>query len=115
MKALKKIISVVLLVFVMCSAASAALPAVIMLASHDEPTCQRMSEVLSEINQKYRGRISTSIVYLEENQDIAKKYNVRYVPTLIFRDTDGKDFAGGVGYKTLQEVLRVFAAAHIKY
>lgn len=116
MKKCVEILSALLFIVVMCSAASAALPSVIMLSSRNNPneTCAKMEKVLSEINSRYAGKISTSKVYLDNNKDLAKKYNVRYVPTLIFRNSAGKDIAQEVGYKSLDDVLQIFARAGIR-
>ena len=68
-----------------------------------------MSKVLKQINATYKGKITTTHIYLENNPDIAKKYNVRYVPTLIFRDADGKEIAQEIGYRSLNDVIKIFA------
>ena len=60
------------------------------------------------------GKISTSHIYLEKNPDIAKKYNVRYVPTLIFKDASGEEIAQEVGYRSLNDVLKIFERAGVK-
>ena len=107
-------LSALLFVFISCSVASAAVPSLIMLSTKTCPACVQMSRVLKEINAKYKGQITTAHIYLENNPDIAKKYNVRYVPMLIFRDADGKEIAKEIGYKSLDEVLRIFASKGVK-
>ena len=104
-----KFLSALLLVAVMCSAAFAALPSVTMLSTKTCPACQQMAKVLSDIDAKYSGQISTSHVYLEDKPELARKYNVRYVPMLIFKDANGKERAREVGYRSLKEVLNIFA------
>ncbi|MBQ9418903.1 MAG: thioredoxin family protein [Synergistaceae bacterium] len=111
---MRKIIFALVLVVVMVSTASAAVPSVTMLSTKTCPACAQMSKVFSEINAGYKGRLSTAHIYLENNPDIAKKYNVRYVPTLIFRDASGKEIAQAVGYKSLKEVLKIFADKGVK-
>ena len=109
-----KVFSSLLLVMLLCSVAGAAsLPSVTMLSTKTCPACEEMSKVLKDINAKYSGKISTAHIYLEDNPDIAKKYNVRYVPMLIFRDASGKEKAREVGYKSLNEVLATFRKAGI--
>ncbi|MBQ6775364.1 MAG: thioredoxin family protein [Synergistaceae bacterium] len=111
---MRKIFLALLLVVVVSSAACAATPSVTMLSTKSCPACAQMSKVLSEINANYKGRLSTAHIYLENNPDIAKKYNVRYVPTLIFRDAAGNEIARSVGYKSLKEVLKIFADKGVK-
>ena len=109
MKLKLKIFSALLIVLALAGVASAAVPSVTMLSTKTCPACVQMSKVLKEINATYKGKIATSHIYLENNPDIAKKYNVRYVPTLIFRDANGKEFAQEVGYRSLSDVIEVFA------
>ena len=113
MKLSVKVLSALMLVMILCSCASAALPSVTMLSTKTCPACAQMEKVLKEINTKYAGHISTAHIYLEDNPSIAKKYNVRYVPTLLFRDASGKTIAQEVGYKDINAVLAVFRKAGI--
>ena len=109
-----KILSAILLVIVMCSTACAALPSVTMLSTKTCPACKQMAKVLDEINEQYKGKISTEHVYLEDKPELAEEYNVRYVPMLIFRDANGKERAREVGYRSLDEVLHIFENAGVK-
>lgn len=109
-----RLVSAVVLVMIMCSSAFAALPSVTMLSTKTCPACSQMEKVFSDIKAKYSGKVTTAHIFLEDNPEIAKKYNVRYVPTLIFRDASGKTVAQEVGYRSLKEVLNVFAKKGIK-
>ena len=108
---------VLALVFVMAVSACAwaDLPSVTMLSTKTCPACEQMSRVLSQIKSDYSGKISTAHIYLEDNPDIAKKYNVRYVPTLLFRDGSGKIVAQEVGYRSMDKVLKVFREKGVKF
>jgi len=108
-----KFFSALLLVLLLGSAALAA-PSVTMLSTKTCPACVQMAKVLQEIDKNYKGKISTAHIYLENNPDIAKKYNLRYVPTLIFRDENGNEIAQEVGYKSMNEVIKIFNAKGIK-
>ena len=105
---MKKFFAALILVLILSSAALAK-PSVTMLSTKTCPACVQMSKVLKEIDATYKGKITTSHIYLENNPDIARKYNVRYVPTLIFRDDSGKEFAQEVGYRSLSDVIGIFA------
>ena len=88
-------------------------PSVTMLSTKTCPACAQMLKVLKEIDATYKGKIGTVHIYLENNPDIARKYNVRYVPTLIFRDAEGNEIAQKVGYCSMSEVIGVFANAGV--
>lgn len=107
-------LSALVLVMIVSSCAWAALPSVTMLSTKTCPACSQMEKVMKEINAKYSGKLNTAHIYLEDNPDIAKKYNVRYVPTLLFSDASGKVIAQEVGYKNLDAVIAVFRKAGIR-
>ena len=109
------LLAAALLVAVMATGAWAAkLPTLKMLSTRSCPACVQMNKVLKRIDRDYSGRLATQHVYLEEHEDVAEKYNVRYVPTLIFIDAKGHEFAQKVGYLSLEEVLAVFKKHGIK-
>ena len=112
---MKKFLLTILIIFASYSAASAELPTVIMLSTQNCAACVKMSRVMSEIKNQYRGKISTANIYLENNPDIARKYNVRFVPTLIFRDSTGKEIAQEIGYKQADEIIKVFTDAGVNF
>ena len=109
-----KILSAILLVAVMCSAAYASLPSVTMLSTKTCPACAQMAKVLTQLNKDYGGKIKTSHIYLEDQPELAKEYQVRYVPMLIFRDSEGSEIAREIGYMPKGEVLKLFANKGIK-
>ena len=106
--------SALLFVLFICSMASAAVPSLTMLSTETCPACKQMLRVFDELKADYKNKLSTSHIYLENNQDIAKKYNVRYVPMLIFRDASGNVIAKEIGYRSASEVVEIFAKAGIK-
>ena len=109
----RKIFMGLVLVLIFAGSAFAGVPSIIMLSTRSCSACAKMSGVLREINNQYRGRIATTNIYLDNNPDIAKKYNIRFVPTLILRDSNGKEIAVEVGYKSSEEVLKIFEKAGV--
>ena len=73
-----------------------------------------MAKVLEQINSDYKGRIETEHIYLEDNPDVAEEYNVRYVPMLIFRDGTGSEVSRVVGYRSVDDVIKIFREAGVK-
>lgn len=95
-------------------ARAARLPALKMLSTTTCPACKMMEPVIKDLEEKYKGKLTVEHVYLEEHPEVAKQYNVRYVPTLIYLDAGGKEVAQEVGYKSLDEVLQTFTRAGVK-
>ncbi|MBQ9565359.1 MAG: thioredoxin family protein [Synergistaceae bacterium] len=108
----------VLAVLVLCLcaslAAAARLPKVTMLSTRTCPACVQMTKVLKQIDAQYAGRLATQHVYLEESPELVEKYNIRYVPVLIFVDGKGQEVAQEVGYHSLEQVLSVFKKHGVK-
>ena len=46
--------------------------------------CKMLSPIISEIANEYSNRVKVCKVNIDENQDLAIKYNIMSVPTLIF-------------------------------
>ena len=113
MKQFVRIILAFVFIIVLCSSAFAALPSITMLSTKTCPACKQMTKVFNELKSKHGSSVSTSHIYLEDNPEVAKEYNVRYVPMLIFKDAKGKEVAREVGFKSLSEVLAVFKKAGV--
>lgn len=71
-----------------------------------------MERVFHQAKIQYPDKFTTAHIYLENNPDIARKYKVRYVPTLIFRDASGNEIAQKIGFMPLNEIVKVFESAN---
>ena len=89
------------------------LPTLKSLSTPTCPACLQMAKVLDEINDKYAGKLTAEKVNVEEHPEMAREYNVRYVPTLLFMDAEGKVVQQEVGYRSLDEVLEIFKKAGV--
>ena len=106
---MKKVLCALALFMMLSSCASAALPSVTVLTING-----KMKDVLQELESKYPGKLSTSIIDVNEHPEIARRYNVRYVPTLIFKDSAGKTAAVETGYRNADEVVDIFRKKGVK-
>ena len=74
--------------------------------------CRLVSPVVESIGDKHAERISVAKVNTDENQQLAMRYSIFSIPTLIvFRD--GREAARLVGYmpqEAMEERLREFLA-----
>ena len=95
-------------------ACAAELPSLKVLSTPSCPACAQMYRVLDEIETQYSGTLKTEKVNLYEHRDVARQYNVRYVPHLLFVDALGNVVREKVGYASLEEVLNIFREAGIK-
>ena len=59
--------------------------------------CKMLSPIISEIANEYSNHVKVCKVNVDENQDLARKYNIMSIPTLIFLK-DGKMVKSSVGF-----------------
>ncbi len=72
--------------------------------------CMMMVPIIEEMNEKFKGKIKFAKVNIEENQEIAKKFNISSIPNFIFLK-DGKvveNFVGGLSSEDFEEKLDEF-------
>ncbi len=54
--------------------------------------CKIVAPVVEELAKEYEGKASFAKINTDENQDLATKYNIRGIPTLMFfKDGEVKD------------------------
>ena len=105
--------TILLLVFFSPAASYAATPMLKMLLAPSCPACASMELVLNDLDKDYAGKVATEKINLLEHREIAKQYNVRYVPHLLFLDANGSVFKEEVGVLSLDEVLQRFKEAGV--
>ena len=78
--------------------------------------CKMMQPVIKEIEEKYTGQVKVVFydVWKEENKPYAEKYKVQAIPTQVFLDKDGKEFARHIGFFPKEEIDKVLEKQGIK-
>lgn len=62
--------------------------------------CQMVGPILEEIAAEYEGRVKVAKVNIDENPGLAKQFDIRGIPTMMFfRDGKSVDSIIGVGTK----------------
>ena len=59
------------------------------------PPCQRLAPVIDRLAEKYAGKVTVGKVDVDESDEIARKYGIESVPTILF-------FNGGELIDTVQ-------------
>ena len=63
--------------------------------------CKALSPILDEISEELKGKIAVTKVNLDENQDLAMKYSIRSIPTLLlFKNGELSDMKVGLPSKS---------------
>ena len=69
--------------------------------------CKMMAPVVEELAGELEGKAKVGKINVDENQDLAMKYNVMSIPTLvIFKE--GREFKRFVGVRDKSELLNEF-------
>ena len=69
--------------------------------------CLMMAPVIDEMSEKFKGKIKFGKVNIDENQELAQKFEVSSIPNFIFFK-DGKkveQFIGGMGGDDFEDKL----------
>ncbi len=86
-------------------AARKGLPAVVKLGSDKCLPCREMNPVMADLARRYSGKVVFLVVDEYRNQDLASKYGVRVIPTIVFIDASGKAVASAEGYTSADEMM----------
>jgi len=72
--------------------------------------CRMVAPVVDELAQEYDGRVSFGKVNVDDNQDIARKFGIMSIPTLmLFRG--GQPISTIVGFRPKDELKKTLDAA----
>lgn len=75
--------------------------------------CQMLAPVISKIAEEYKERVKVCKVNIDEEQELAIKYNIVSIPTIIIFK-DGKITDTSVGFATKSELERKINTLLIK-
>lgn len=70
--------------------------------------CRALAPVIEELAEEYKDRITVATCDIEENNDIAVRYSIRNIPTILFfRNREVVDrHVGNIPRATLEEKFR---------
>lgn len=105
-------------------AAATLIPAAAFAAAPEEPKvifielgsvncvpCRMMQPVMKQVEEKYRGQVKVVFhdVWTPQGQPYGSQYKIVGIPTQVFLDKDGKEYArhvGFFGFASLEKVLK---------
>lgn len=73
--------------------------------------CKIIAPTLNEIAEEYSSKITIAKVNVEKNEVLARKYNIRNIPTLVLFDK-GKELKRISGVKPKKALLREIGISH---
>lgn len=71
--------------------------------------CQEMQAVMQKVKEKYPTKVKTIFydVWTEEGKEAAKAYEFNLIPTQLFLDKNGKEYARHEGYFEFEELEKI--------
>ena len=89
------------------TAETSGVPKLLDLGSESCIPCQMMAPVLDELTREYAGQFDVEFidVGLRENEEVARRYGIRVIPTQIFFDKDGNELWRHEGFLGKAEIL----------
>jgi thioredoxin 1 len=91
------------------AALSSGRPALIEFGANTCTQCKRMKVVLDGVTRRYEGRAHIVQVNIHDDMDVARRFKVMVIPTLVFFDAKGQEKERMYGY---QDEMKVVGKLH---
>lgn len=67
--------------------------------------CRMMEPVRNQLRAEYGDQLELVHYDVDRNQEMARKYNIKLIPTLIFLDAEGRELGRREGYTPKEDIL----------
>jgi len=84
---------------------AANLPRLIELGRDKCIPCKLMAPILAELKEEYSGKLIVESIDVGKDPAIARKYQIRIIPTQIFLDPDGKELFRHENFMSKEDIL----------
>ena len=61
------------------------------------PPCKELKPTIEALEKEYAGKIEIKSINVDENKELAQKFGVQAIPTLVFLDAKGNELSRIVG------------------
>lgn len=72
------------------------------------PPCKQQGPIVAALEQEYEGKVHIQAIDVDQNQELAAKYDVKAIPTLVFLDREGNEAARFVGLSDREKIVNKF-------
>lgn len=83
-------------------------PTMLELGSEGCIPCEQMIPVMAALREEYPGKIAIEFHDVREDQTMARRYNIRLIPTQIFLTADGEEYFRHEGFLPKEEIEGIF-------
>ncbi len=88
-------------------------PTLVDFGSNSCIPCRQLRPVLQEIKTEKAGKVEVLVIDVYRYKDLATKYRVQVIPTLVLFDASGKEVFRGQGFMLKEAILEQFAKFQI--
>ena len=67
--------------------------------------CKEMRPILEELDQDYKGQVNILIIEIPFHEDLAEKYDIRFMPIQVFFDSSGKEVTRHTGFLPKDQII----------
>lgn len=90
------------------------LPVLLELTSPKCPACRKMTPILNELEDEYRGKFRIMYIDVWEDRAAGEKYRVKAIPTQIFYNSEGEELCRHVGHLSKKDILAMWKKLGVK-
>ena len=74
------------------------------------PPCKELKPTIEALEKEYEGKIEIKSIDVDQSKDIAQKFKVQAIPTLVFLDAKGNELSRIVGLVPRDTIVGRFKA-----
>ena len=74
------------------------------------PPCKELKPTIEALAKEYEGKIEIRSIDSDQNKELAQKFNVQAIPTLVFLDAKGNELSRIVGLVSRDTIVGRFKA-----
>jgi thioredoxin 1 len=76
--------------------------------------CKKMTPILQELSEEYKGRFIIKIIEIDREKDLTQVNRIRLIPTQIFFDSKNNEVFRHEGFMDKERIKKVFEKMGIK-
>ena len=80
------------------------LPMVVDFSAEWCPPCRQLKPVFHALGEEYKGNVEFMTVNVDSMPELAQKYDVSSIPTLVYISRNGKELYRSVGLQTAEDI-----------
>lgn len=90
------------------------LPTMLEMGSEGCIPCEKMKPIMAQLTEEHGDLIQIEFHDVRENQDIARQYGIRLIPTQVFLREDGTEYFRHEGFFPKEDIEQIFRDMGVK-